>query len=93
MKGEILANSFSSPVVLLLLSLLLVLPLWSKTLIAAMEHTSDNYINLSKADSILIVSRRHELQDIEYPPMTKDDEIVKKKLEMYFKSIGNNQTI
>ena len=67
--------------------------LWSKTLIAAMEHTSDNYINLSKADSILIVSRRHELQDIEYPPMTKDDEIVKKKLEMYFKSIGNNQTI
>ena len=45
---------------------------------AAIEHT--NYTAVSKADSILIVSSRHEFQSVEYPPLTEDDEITKKKL-------------
>ncbi len=66
-------------------------PIWTNTLMAAIEHT--NYTAVSKADSILIVSSRHEFQSVEYPPLTEDDEITKKKLNEFFKSIGNSKTV
>eukprot|EP00944_MAST-04C_sp_MAST-4C-sp1_P013440 g13440.t1 len=47
----------------------------------------------SKADSMMILSFRHEVRDFEYPPLTDDDKVAKQKLETFLKTWGKNQTV